>query len=267
MKIIYKKKEVEIPGDLEELNPEQYFQYLELVIMLNMGTITPYEMKCMLLSKLLGLKTVFTMYRESVVKELSPQVDNLNSFFDINEADGVFVYDPHIKTGKNMLPTWEKWTGPEDMLNDITFGQFIACLNCFASIADSYQHIDNNLFENEIANLGSILYKHSDFGHEAATPLLLNFHAYYFFSSVWELIRTVPIPINGKNIDFGILFQETEGPTKLDDKTGWTGISYEIATSGVFGNTRQVKRTGFWDVLIYLYKCRFEQLHTKKTES
>lgn len=264
MKIIYKKKEVDIPGDLEELSPDQYLKYLELVIMLNMGTLTPYEMKCLLLSKLLGLKTVFTLYRESTVNELSPQVDKLNSFFDINEDNGVVVYDAHIKTGRNLLPVFGEFTGPEDMLNDITFGQFVSCINVLASISEC--NLDNKKFENAITHIGQTLYKHSEYGHELITPLLLSFHAYYFFISVFELIRTVPIPINGKNIDFSILFKETESSSQLDDKTGWTGITYEVATSGPFGSLKQVNEAGFWDVLIYLYKCRFEQLHTKKSE-
>lgn len=111
---------------------------------------------------------------------------------------------------------------------------------------------------------GAILYKKEKPEPEQKPPVLIRFHAYLFFSSVWELIRTVSIPINGEELNFAILFQDPGGEKKPDDKTGWVGISYEVATSGVFGNVKQVNDTPFWDVLLYLYKCRFESLHTKK---
>ena len=51
-----------------------------------------------------------------------------------------------------------------------------------------------------------------------------------------------------------------------DDKTGWTGIVFEVAASGVFGNKKEVDDTPFWDVLLYLYKCKFEYLHQKRNK-
>ena len=43
-----------------------------------------------------------------------------------------------------------------------------------------------------------------------------------------------------------------------------TGIVFEVAASGVFGNKKEVDDTPFWDVLLYLYKCKFEYLHQKQ---
>ena len=41
----YNNKTRMIPEDLEELSPEQYYRYLELVIMMNTDNISPFEMK------------------------------------------------------------------------------------------------------------------------------------------------------------------------------------------------------------------------------
>ena len=114
-----------------------------------------------------------------------------------------------------------------------------------------------------MSEFGEVLYRSDDPKAGKTPPALVCFHSYIFFCAVWELICTVPIPTNGEEINFSILFQE-QGEKRLDDKTGWIGISFEIASSGVFGNVKQINETPFWDVLSYLYKCRFESLHIKK---
>lgn len=70
----YNNRTRKIPEDLEELSPEQYYRYLELVIMMNTGNISPFEMKCKLISLLLNMKYNFVMCRESVVKEINAQL-------------------------------------------------------------------------------------------------------------------------------------------------------------------------------------------------
>ena len=73
--------------------------------------------------------------------------------------------------------------------------------------------------------------------------------------------------IGGEDIDFRMLFQKLASEDrKADDKTGWTGIVFEVAASGVFGNKKEVDDTPFWDVLLYLYKCKFEYLHQKRNK-
>ena len=72
-----------------------------------------------------------------------------------------------------------------------------------------------------------------------------------------------PVEINGKKIDFRIIFKSSGG-SRPDDKTGWTGITFEVASAGLFGNVSQVEAADMWAVLIYLYKCRFEYNHEKR---
>ena len=236
----YNNKTRMIPEDLEELSPEQYYRYLELVIMMNTDNISPFEMKCKLISLLL----------------------NMNCFFYIKEEGDKVIYDPHIKTGRNLLPSYKGWIGPEDMLNDITYGQFVQCLNLVRAMEVTRRDKDNEQADYLMSEFGRILYKNED-PKAGEIPPLVCFHSYIFFCAVWELICTVPIPINGEEINFSILFQE-QGEKRIDDKTGWIGISFEIASSGVFGNVKQINETPFWDILLYLYKCRFESLHNKK---
>lgn len=260
--ITYDNKTKKIPEELEELSPSQYFRYLELVLMMNTGKISPFEMKCKLMSMLLGMRYNFTICKESIVGEISAQLPKLDGFFDITEGADKVIYDPHIKSGKNLLPSYKNWRGPNDMLNDITYGQFVQCLNLAKAMETARTEKDDKLVDSLMSEFGEILYRTEDSITGGSLPLLVCFHSYIFFCAVWELICTVPIPINGEDINFSILFQEPEDK-KANDKTGWVGIAFEVASSGVFGNVKQINETPFWDVLLYLYKCRFEFIHNK----
>lgn len=260
--IIYDNKVKKIPEDLEELSPSQYFRYLELLLMMNTGKISPFEMKCKLMSMLLGMRYNYTMCKDSIVSEINAQLHKLDGFFDITEGPDKVIYDPHIKSGKNLLPSYKSWKGPDDMLNNITFGQFVQCLNLAKAMETARKESDNELVDNLMSEFGDILYQNEDSVTGGSLPLLVSFHSYILFCTVWELICTVPIPINGVEINFSILFQESEDK-KENDKTGWVGIAFEVASSGVFGNVKQINETPFWDILLYLYKCRFESLHNK----
>lgn len=262
--VIYKKMSRKIPECLDELNSEQYIRFLELAMMMNVGSITAHQMRCKLLSSLLGMGVNFAICDESTVNELITQLDAVNGFFDIREENSVVIYDPDLKSGRNLLPVYKAWKGPEDMLNDITFGQFVSCMNIMRDISAASQENRHRDIDSLLVSFCQMLYKHSS-GAVEPTPLLLNVHSFNFFCAVWELIRTVPIPVAGQNIDFSILFQESKS-SRRDDKTGWAGISFEVASSGVFGNIRQVNDALFWDVLIYLYKCRFDSIHLKQKD-
>ncbi len=116
-----------------------------------------------------------------------------------------------------------------------------------------------------ISSIGRLLYKKQGPQETGTPPFPVCFHAYIFFLAVWELIYSVPISTNGKDIDFSILFEKS-GRGNAGDNTGWVGISYDVAASGVFGDFRQVNDTPFWDVMLYIYKCRFEMLHNNKKQ-
>lgn len=264
MEVIYNNKTKKIPGSLEELSPDQYYRYLELVIMMNTGKISPFEMICKLISLLLNMKCNFVICNKSVVDELIAQLYKVDSFFDITEEGDKIIYDPHIKTGRNLLPSYKNWIGPDDMLNNISYGQFIQCLNLVKAMETARKDHNDEQADILMSEFGGILYKNEDPKAGNIPPVLVCFHSYIFFCAVWELICTVPIPINGEEINFSILFQE-QGEKRLNDKTGWIGISFEIAASGVFGSVKQINETPFWDVLLYLYKCRFESLHNKNS--
>ena len=101
-------------------------------------------------------------------------------------------------------------------------------------------------------------------GREGAEPpILLCLHAYLFFMNVFAIIREEPLEIDGETVNLRILFRKDEKP-EADDHTGWTGIGMDIAENGAFGNYAEVRATPFWDILIFLYRKKFEKLHSKR---
>ena len=67
--ITYNNQKKEIPDSLEELSPKEYYRYLELVLMMNAGEISPFQMRCKLLSCLLGMKHSLLLCRGEIQEE------------------------------------------------------------------------------------------------------------------------------------------------------------------------------------------------------
>ena len=85
--ITYNNQKKEIPDSLEELSPKEYYRYLELVLMMNAGEISPFQMRCKLLSCLLGMKHSLLLCRGEIQEELLAQLPALDGFFDITSRD------------------------------------------------------------------------------------------------------------------------------------------------------------------------------------
>jgi len=89
--------------------------------------------------------------------------------------------------------------------------------------------------------------------------IFLNFLAFE------EYIRTGAFTIDGQEISFRILFNEVsddDGAEKTD--TGLTGLLFNFAESGVFGNVKETSEQKLYDVLFRLYQVRKEYLAMKR---
>lgn len=244
---------VEIPANVEELTPKQYEYYCFLAFALMAKAITPEYFRIRWFSYLIGLrKADYTILKAEYVEELEKQSAVIDNF--LTGSEGNIQLD--LDTAKNLLPECRGYKGPGDMCQGVTFGEFIECYTVIESLVDAsvdeleegYRHIARTLYH---------------IPETEPVPEILIFHAPKFFGNVWNAIQRGPIEINGKKIDFRIIFRSS-GPSRPDDKTGWTGITFEIASAGLFGNVEQVKNTDMWAVLLYLYKCKFEYNNEKR---
>jgi hypothetical protein len=246
---------IEIPSAIEELTPQQYEYYCFLAFALAAGTIDIQQFRLRWFSYLIGYRRAnYTILKPEYVSELDKQMATIDGFF-VDDKGKLHV---QLDTTVNLLPTYKGYTGPGDWLEGVTFGQFVDCYTILETISDAadeeavkgYEQIARRLYNIPEADM---------------IPNLLTFHAPRLFANVWRAIQTAPIEINGKKIDFRIIFK-SNGKSRPDDKTGWTGIIFEIAGAGVFGSVKEVEQTEFWTILLYLYKCKFEYNNENKSK-
>lgn len=239
-----------MPESIDELSPETYAFFLSLVLIRQKGVLSLHEMRVYWLSHLLGLPIPYDRYVESVSQEAELFVSCLEPFFSGHE--------PVIASCRNLLPSYKGWTSVAgDMLEGLRFGPFIDSLAALNLITLAQKDGDDDELSHHMRTIAMALYTPPSDG--VKPPSLLVSHAVLFFSTVWQHITEQPVCINGEDIPFTILF--TGSSASADDHTGWNGIAFEVAKQGVFGPMSSLREAPFWDVLLYLYKCRFENLH------
>lgn len=253
VRVEHNGKVYEIPGVLDELTPDQYKSYLFLAVMLRRGVLDETGFRAKLLAELMGLKVDITDFKPDVAEGLIAQLGVLDGFLDEK--------GPITSTGRNLLPEFAGWTARVgDMLNGLAFGDFVEALTLLGRLDDDEESQQAVL--NELARL---LYSPPEDKGDAEVPALVAVHSLTFFTSVFNMIRKEPIGISGELINFSIIFKPVPGiPSKADDHTGWHGIAMEVASSGVFGTLKEVNGTPLWDVLLYLYRAKFDLLHEKR---
>ncbi len=252
VKVEHNGREYDIPGMLEELSPEQYRSYLFLAVMFRRGIIDETGFRAKLMAELMGLGVDITDYKPAIAERLIAQMGVLDGFFD-----GPW---PITATGRNLLPEFAGWKSRVgDMLNGMVFGDFVSALNMLGQLEES----DEDSQQQVLGELARLMYEPPS--DDAEVPALLAVHAVTLFTSVFNMIRKEPISISGEDINFSIIFKPVPGvPSKANDHTGWHGIAMEVASSGVFGTLKEVNTTPLWDVLLYLYRAKFDLLHEKR---
>ena len=260
-----------LASDIDELSPDQYLQYLELLHRAEQSAMSVSEMRLHILQIVIQIK--FGTRYMAMLKEKKTNLwfriyqlsEMLDSFFDIENIDGRKHYKAHTQSAHNLLPEYQGRKGPDDMLNDLSWGDFVACMGLLNANKQVFVDNDSLAIDAFLSQLFDILYTYADDrdNNNNTIPTYVKMHAFTYFSYVFQLLSTTPIPIYGEEIDFSILF--SGGSTKADDKTGWIGLGFTIAQSGVFGVTKEMNNEKLWTVLIYLYKCAFDNIHTKST--
>ena len=237
---LLRDKTLTIPTSVDELTPAQYQRFLILATQYAHGMISTKDLRVRWLSYLLGLRLPWTDYREEILLQVESQERAVDGFFDIDGERHV----PLISTTRQKVPTLEGWKARGgDMLDGVSWGAFTEALDTLNLLRTAETPEESDAFYRQITRT---LYEAPDGANEP--PTLLVVAAVNHLLAVWGAIRNGPVNINGEDIDFRIIFQG--GGQGSDDKTGWAGVTYEV--------------TSMWDVLLYLYKCKFEEIHRKK---
>jgi hypothetical protein len=267
-------KVIRFAEDIHELTPDEYLFYLDLALKQVTGEITDEkEIKRALFVKITDLKVGWRMAWSTEDEEvavwsaLTEKINLLDSFFDIRTENDRHIYDMHLKSGANLLPTWDGLHGPEDMLNNMNWGEFVRCLNAVKMLNKAREQEDLAGIQQNTIELFETMYTGRRKSSKKPIPDVVLFHAINFFGYVYELISTVPIEINGEMIDFSIIWKSDDDETKEQkNKSGWEGILFAIAEAGIFGRTVDVNNTPLYEVLMYLYDKKHQILEEKKQQ-
>lgn len=252
VKVTFNGRQLEIPASVDEMTPEQYRRMLSSVLMLQAAKASPIEVRRALFGLLAGVAAPTRILKDEAVAEIDAQLSALDGFFMLTPGGEVLRWQPV----RNLMPECEGFMGPGDLLEGVTFGEFVECLTLLEDIPEDNNHAAFVTY----SRMARILYH---IPPDRYVPELLVLHAPAMFGAVWATIMSGPIEFNGKKIDFRIIFKNS-GSGKPDDKTGWAGVTFEVAAAGLFGKVSEVERTPFWDVLLYLYKCKFEYLNESR---
>lgn len=269
-------KTILFPSELEELTPEQYIFFLKLALKLLSGEITDVlEAKRRLFVKLTNLKISKRIYfysvetRTKIWSALADKINLMDSFFEISENEtGQRVYRLRTESIKNMLPEWKGYRAPSDIFKELTWGDFVICMNAMKMLANAENEEEK---QNYLRDIFYAIYKPIKAGKRVSSSFrglggsLILFHAHNYISYIAELITTMPVNINGEDLPIYKIWQDEDEDKKPKEPTiGWSNVLFSVAETAVFGNAENVNKQPFLDVLLFLYKQRQDYERQKR---
>lgn len=276
-------KEIRFPSEIDELSPREYLFYLQLYLKQLSGEITdPHVIKRQLFTFLVDLKVSFRMqfYKRDTLQEiwsaLTQKIDLLDSFFDIEPHDDHLKYTMKIKSGINLLPEWRHYKGPETMLTNLKWGDFVRCLDYMKQLQSAIDSEDLQQIQELSIEIFNVMYKPKN-SHESGLFRrkikydlefdAVVFHCITYFKYIYELITTIEIPYKGNEIPFYIIWEkDDEDDDSKSDMTEWDGILFMLAESGTFGTAETVNNYNMWEILLYLYKQKFQTREQRRKD-
>ena len=278
IEITDKNKTIELPSDWDDCTADQVHFVLKLAFLVMAGHLSIGEFRIRVFRFLTGLKMSFSYLVRQKLKlnsEANSRIYQLSAqlcdwIFDKKDDD---TFELQFETVQNFFPVLAKhYYGPEDLLADLTLGEFKTAL----SIVDQY--FDSK--EDEIEAMQyldmflSVLYRPKKEGnkipfHEhvpdasvfAKVPVWQKQCIVIWFAYCVKCLQSEELTINGIDVDLSVLFPKSDGSGSAGRKVnlGWTGILLDIAESGVFGDAANASQTPLYDVLIFLLKKHQDQ--------
>lgn len=291
----------EIPSTWDEMDQETAKFCLKQAVLASQGLITPEEAQVRCLYLLLDIERDATsvmkerMLTEEQLEEKNSRIyllcQQLVPFLFEANAKGqkeisyhtVLNHFPKLKAGKVVL------YGPSHLLADLTFGELRAAVEEMQAYFDTKE-------EDHLSQMIACLYrperqdweawqKHEQYdgrrrepfnrarvesnamiagrlGQVDRTAVLL------WFSYCLQYIQTQDLLISGREINLSPLFpgagQGSGEPLRPDQRgAGWTGVLFQVSEQRVFGGMESADRTGFFDILVYLYEKHLENVKAK----
>ncbi len=286
------------PEDLSECNQVQYINMCALLLRYQMDKLTLDEFLKHGLIYLLNIEvpkeTLSQAVEDQIYSNISQMSKMLISFFEeIKNEDKIVLQIKQYYT-HNPMPSFRSalynYYGPSDDFDTMTFGEYVDALDPY----EDFHQIGEIKY---LYNLLAIFYRRKKTMHVIRRhfnnyngdirksynqnkveklakkfkrqPIGIVYGFYLLFASFQKYITTVKIYIQGREIDFSILFDETL-TKKLKESDipgiGMRSFMYTMAESNIFGDLEKVRNTPFWEIYIRMYDIRKRDLDQQANE-
>lgn len=266
-------RKIYLPEDLAECDGQQYADACLLIFQFQQGKLTYEDFRIEMLYRLLNLKKGRTKLAADQKEEMTSTIyllsQRIDSFFEQDENDKMVIKQYYIK---NHTPTirdaFQKWYGPADEFNDITFGQYVDALNV-------YSLLEQKPNEDLLFRLMAIFYnkkgqKYDPKKVEDNAPRFRYVHFgrvygfFLLFASFQKYLFSAKVYYQGNELDLSILFEkDSKEKDTVESKIpgiGMLSVAHQLAESGVYGPIQEVRKTDFWEIMLRLYDIRKRDL-------
>ncbi|MBP3944410.1 hypothetical protein J5U18_12750 [Sphingobacteriaceae bacterium WQ 2009] len=274
IEIFEKGKVLEIPAHWDECSIEQLNSMLKYAFQVSVGKLSYGEFRLQVFCLLTGFQ-VAPKYQYHNRLGLSDAInENLYKLsaelcswcFLESGSKQDFKVQLNYTSIRNPFPCIEisgkHCTGPDDLLGNLTFAEF---RNGLSIMQDYFQCIQNEEIaeaEGLLNTFISLLYKSEDC---TKVELYIKQAILIWFCYCIHFIQSEPIVIDGNELDIFLLFPKNDSPSNQTKQSlGWSGLLFEVAESGIFGNVEAADQTNLFQILAFLYKKYLDNKKLKK---
>ncbi len=269
----------EIPSSYDEMTTVDFIRFIKLWERVQTKLMDITRMKTEMVYHFLGLRHSNARWeqfsaddKEMISINVYQIAETLNFLFTQKEIEGKIHIGINLSWTKNHIPTYGGLYGPADLLADISWIEYKDALVAATAYIET-EDIDN------LHRLAAILYrkksiwtrkKKSYDAEELPKNIRLvqnwPFHVLYgiflFFLSCEKYIREGTFNVDNREISFTSLFS---GGDESDNSpnAGLTGLMYNLAETGVFGNVKETARQNLYDILFRLWQVHNDYLKAK----
>ncbi len=266
----------EIPSSFSEMSQDDYLLFVRLYLKLLDGEITYQQLKTEMVMQFLGIRHNKYRYamlpaddQERIEENIYMISEHVGFLFDEVETDEKINLQVNYSWTKNFLPRYRKFTGFADFLSDLTFQEYKDAHVAAREYIESSDHFDLTKFV-------AILYRRSrfwckafgkipydpdktnhNFGYIAPWPFYVKYAILLNFLACEKYLREGTFRVDGQDISFTILFKSDDSDTG-GANAGLTGLLYNLAETGVFGNVKETSRQNLFDVMFRLWQILTE---------
>lgn len=262
LKVPEKDITIEFAERLEELKPEDWLFYCELIYKLEQGEISNWEFQVAWLYCLLNMRPEASTKLPTVEKtdNVAYLLSQLTNFFEYDRDQLVI----HTTCVVNLLPDigWplkgarETFQGPGDLLHKMTFGRFLSAYRVYMDYLE-------NKNGDALPELTNILYGMGD--RAAKLPPWYHLSTLYFFQSCVAHITTQPLVVYGQELDIYKVFKQGGDAKETPDRElPFDPVLFDLGENGVFGSVDKLKEQELFEVLRYLYRKHLQGIEEKR---